>query len=181
MLSPFRTTTRVFGLASALVIAAACSSGGGATTAPTTATVPSTAPASTAPSSAPASTEASSAPSEAAGGAPTLTIVSTNATVGDYLAGADGKTLYTFSPDSAPNTSTCTGDCAANWPAFVLKPGETAVAGAGVTGTIATFARDDGTTQVSYNGKPLYYFAGDKAAGDTTGQGIGGKWFAAKP
>lgn len=181
MFSPFRTTTRVVGLASALLIATACSSGGGATTAPTTATVPSTAPASTAPSSAPASTEASSAPSEAAGSPYTLTIVSTNATVGDYLAGEDGKTVYTFSPDSAPDKSTCTGDCATNWPPFVLEPGETAVAGAGVTGTVATFARDDGSTQVSYNGKPLYYFAGDKAAGDTAGQGIGGKWFAAKP
>jgi predicted lipoprotein with Yx(FWY)xxD motif len=181
MLSPFRTTTRVFGLASALVIAAACSSGGGATTAPTTATVPSTAPASTAPSSAPASTEASSAPSEAAAGGSTLTVVSTNATIGDYLAGADGKTLYTFTPDTAPNKSTCTGDCATNWPPFTLATGETAVAGTGVSGTIATFARDDGTTQVSYNGKPLYYFGGDKAAGDTAGQGLGGKWFAAKP
>jgi predicted lipoprotein with Yx(FWY)xxD motif len=181
MLSPFRKTTRVFALVSALLVAAACSSSGGATTAPTTATAPSTEPAPTAPSSAPASTEASSAPSEAAGGAYTLTVVSTNATVGDYLSGEDGKTLYTFSPDSAPNKSTCTGDCATNWPPFVLEPGETAVAGAGVSGTIATFARDDGSTQVSYNGKPLYYFAGDKAAGDTAGQGIGGKWFAAKP
>jgi len=178
MLSPFRATTRVLGLATALLVAAACSSGGGASTAPTTSAAP---PASTAPSSAPASAEASSAPSEAAGGAYTLTVVSTNATIGDYLAGEDGKTLYTFTPDTAPNKSTCSGDCATSWPAFTLDTGETAVAGTGVSGAIATFARDDGTTQVSYNGKPLYYFAGDKAAGDTAGQGLGGKWFAAKP
>ena len=137
--------------------------------------------ASIAPSSAPASAEASAAPSEAAGGSYTLTVVSTNATVGAYLAGEDGKTLYTFTPDSAPNKSTCNGDCASSWPPFTLDTGETAVAGTGVSGTIATFARDDGTTQVSYNGKPLYYFGGDKAAGDTAGQGLGGKWFAAKP
>ena len=178
MLSPFRTTTRVFGLVMALLVAAACSSGGGASTAPTTSAAP---PASTAPSSAPASAEASAAPSEAAGGSYTLTVVSTNATVGAYLAGEDGKTLYTFTPDSAPNKSTCNGDCASSWPPFTLDTGETAVAGTGVSGTIATFARDDGTTQVSYNGKPLYYFGGDKAAGDTAGQGLGGKWFAAKP
>ena len=178
MLSPFRTTTRVSGLVVALLVVAACSSGGGASTAPTTSAAP---PASTAPSSAPASAEASAAPSEAAGGSYTLTVVSTNATVGAYLAGEDGKTLYTFTPDSAPNKSTCNGDCASSWPPFTLDTGETAVAGTGVSGTIATFARDDGTTQVSYNGKPLYYFGGDKAAGDTAGQGLGGKWFAAKP
>ena len=173
MLSPFRTTTRVSGLVVALLVVAACSSGGGASTAPTTSAAP---PASTAPSSAPASAEASAAPSEAAGGSYTLTVVSTNATVGAYLAGEDGKTLYTFTPDSAPNKSTCNGDCATNWPPLVE-----AVAGTGVSGTIATFARDDGSNQVSYNGKPLYYFAGDKAAGDTNGQGVGGKWFVAKP
>jgi predicted lipoprotein with Yx(FWY)xxD motif len=178
MLQPFRTTTRVFGLATALLIAAACSSGGGATTAPITSAAP---PASTAPSSAPASTEASSAPSSAASGAVTLTVVSTNATVGAYLAGANGMTLYTFTPDATPNKSTCNGDCATNWPPLVVATGETPAADAGVSGTIATFARDDATTQVSYNGKPLYYFAGDKVAGDTAGQGLGGKWFAAKP
>jgi predicted lipoprotein with Yx(FWY)xxD motif len=178
MPSPFRTASRVLGLsAAALLIAAACSSSGGATIAPTTATV---APASTAPSSAPASDAASAAPSQPAGGAYGLTVVK-NATLGDHLAGEDGKTLYTFTPDTAPNKSTCNGDCATNWPPFVLESGETAAGGTGVTGTIATFARDDGSTQVSYNGKPLYYFAKDTAAGDTNGQGVGEKWFVAKP
>jgi predicted lipoprotein with Yx(FWY)xxD motif len=181
MLHPVRMTTRAVGLVAALVIAAACSSGGGATTAPTTAVAPTTAPASTAPTTAPASTEASSAPSAAAGGAITLTVVTTNATLGSYLAGANGMTLYTFTPDAAPNKSTCNADCATNWPPLVVATGETAAAGTGVSGTIATFARDDASTQVSYNGKPLYYFAGDKAAGDAAGQGLGGKWFVAAP
>ena len=181
MSNSFRTPSRVLGLGAMLVLAAACSSSGGASATPAAPSVaPSTAPASTEPSTAPASEAPSAAPSEAAGEEYKLTIVK-NATLGDYLAGEDGKTLYTFTPDTAPNKSTCNGDCASSWPPFTLDTGETAVAGTGVSGTIATFARDDGTTQVSYNGKPLYYFAGDKAAGDTNGQGVGGKWFVAKP
>ena len=178
----FTNFSRASGLVAALLVAAGCSSGGGASSAPTAAAptaAASTAAESAAPSAAAASEAASAAPS-AASGAYTLTIV-TSATVGKYLSGEDGKTLYEFSVDSTPNKSACTGSCATNWPPFVLDTGETAVAGAGVTGTIATFARDDGSTQVSYNGKPLYYFANDKAAGDTNGQGIAGKWKVAAP
>jgi predicted lipoprotein with Yx(FWY)xxD motif len=40
-----------------------------------------------------------------------------------------------------------------------------------------TITRADGTTQISFHGHPLYYFSGDQAAGDTHGQGIGGKWY----
>ena len=42
-------------------------------------------------------------------------------------------------------------------------------------------SRDDGREQVTYNGLPLYYFANDKAPGDTKGQGVGGVWFVAAP
>ena len=183
MLNSIRTTnfSRASGLVAALLVAAACSSGGGASSAPTAA--PPTAAESTAPSAAPASEAASAAPSAApsaaAGGALTLT-VATSATAGKYLAGADGKTLYVFSPDTA-NKSACTGSCATNWPPLTVAAGGSAPTATGATGTLATFARDDGTTQVSYNGKPLYYFANDKAAGDTNGQGVAGKWTVAAP
>jgi predicted lipoprotein with Yx(FWY)xxD motif len=110
----------------------------------------------------------------------TLTVV-TSAIVGKYLAGANGMTLYVFSPDTTPNKSTCTGACATNWPPLTVAAGGTAPTATGATGTLATFARDDGTTQVSYNGKPLYYFVNDKAAGDTNGQGVAGKWTVAAP
>jgi predicted lipoprotein with Yx(FWY)xxD motif len=63
----------------------------------------------------------------------------------------------------------------------VATGGTAPAAPAGATGTFATFARPDGTMQVSYNGKPLYYFAKDTKAGDTNGQGVGGKWFIAAP
>jgi predicted lipoprotein with Yx(FWY)xxD motif len=178
MLSSIRSTnlTRASGLVAAMLVAAACSSGGGATAAPSAAAASAAPPA--AASSAP-SEAASAAPSAAAGGALTLT-VATSATAGKYLAGADGKTLYVFSPDT-PNKSACSGSCATNWPPLTVAAGGSAPTATGATGTLATFARDDGTTQVSYNGKPLYYFANDKAAGDTNGQGVAGKWTVAAP
>ena len=70
---------------------------------------------------------------------------------------------------------TCTGACATNWPPLFVTGGAAPTVASGVTGTVATFARADGMgTQVTYNGKPLYYWKNDKAPGDTTGQGVGG-------
>ena len=103
-----------------------------------------------------------------------------NGAVGAFLTGKDGKTLYVFTPDSA-NKSTCTDQCATNWPPFTVPAGTTPKADSGVTGTLTTFARADGTQQVAINGLPLYYFAKDTKAGDTNGQGVGGKWFVATP
>jgi predicted lipoprotein with Yx(FWY)xxD motif/plastocyanin len=102
----------------------------------------------------------------------------TDAKLGDYLTGPNGLTLYVFTKDTG-GTSACTGACATSWPPFVLSSGATAQAGTGVTGTFATITRADGTTQVTYMGAPLYYFAKDRYAGDVTGQGVGGVWFVA--
>jgi predicted lipoprotein with Yx(FWY)xxD motif len=55
-----------------------------------------------------------------------------------------------------------------------VSAGQTPVAGTGVTGSLGTFTRADGTIQVTYNGLPLYYWVSDTKAGDTTGQGING-------
>jgi predicted lipoprotein with Yx(FWY)xxD motif len=129
-----------------------------------------------APSAAP-SAAASAEASAAAGESYTLALSS-----GGYLTGEDGKSLYVFAKDTKANDSQCTSDqCVQNWPAWTIDSGETVVAGDGVTGTIATFARADGSMQVSYNGHPLYTFAGDSKAGDTNGDGIGGVWSLAKP
>ena len=54
-------------------------------------------------------------------------------------------------------------------------------AGDGVTGELGTITRDDGTTQVTLGGAPLYYFIGDEAAGDVKGQGQNDVWFLASP
>lgn len=114
---------------------------------------------------------AASAASAAAGDVTVASAMST--TLGAFLVGPNGLALYTKSTDTA-NTSTCTGTCIANWPALTLTAGQKAVAGAGVTGTFASFSRTDGTIQVTYNGLPLYYWVKDTKPGDTTGQGVGG-------
>ena len=154
-----------------IVLVAACSSTGASAT-------PTAAPASQPPASAPAST----APSAAATGTPEAEVelkVGT-AAVGKFLTGKDGMTLYIFKKDT-PGKSVCNGDCAANWPPLIVSAGKAPKAEDGVTGALATIKRDDGSDQVTYNGAPLYYFAADKAAGDTTGQGVGDVWFIAAP
>lgn len=115
------------------------------------------------------------------GGGGGLTVATgTSTALGTFLTGAGGKTLYILTKDSA-NTSTCSGTCATNWPPLTVAAGGAATAGTGVTGTFATFVRADGTTQVTHNGMPLYYFAGDTKSGDTSGQGVNGVWFVATP
>ena len=162
---PIQTGARIRALSAiggVLLLVSACSSSG----------------ASTAPS-APAA--AASAPAAAAsGGGETYTVAVVTGPVGSYLTGEDGKTLYVFTPDSA-NTSTCTGTCAQNWPAFTIESNDKLAPGTGVTGALTTFARPDGKMQVAINGLPLYYYAGDTKAGDTSGQGKNGKWFVASP
>jgi predicted lipoprotein with Yx(FWY)xxD motif len=132
-----------------------------------------------APSAAAPSAAAPSAASSGAAGEAYEVDVATGA-MGKYLTGEDGKTLYVFTADSA-NKSACADACATTWPPFTIDADESVKAGDGVTGTLATFARADGKLQVAINGLPLYYFKNDAKAGDTNGQGLNGKWFAANP
>jgi predicted lipoprotein with Yx(FWY)xxD motif len=96
--------------------------------------------------------------------------------LGKVLAGKTGKTLYLFMADKN-GKSACYGKCAVNWPPLLGK----ATAGTGVKAALlGTTKRKDGTKQVTYAGHPLYYFKLDKAAGQTTGEGLdffGGKWW----
>jgi predicted lipoprotein with Yx(FWY)xxD motif len=90
------------------------------------------------------------------------------------LTNAKGDTLYWFAPDTS-TTSKCNGSCATFWPPVT----GTATAGTGVGGTLGTITRSDGTTQVTYNGHPLYTYAGDHAPGQANGNGLnasGGVW-----
>jgi len=99
---------------------------------------------------------------------------------GSVLVGPDGRTLYYLSTESSTSI-TCTGACATSWPPLLVAGGGNASLPSGVSGSITTVTRPDGTTQVSYNGHPLYYFAGDSAPGQDNGQGLGGTWFVLKP
>ncbi|MGZ8646821.1 MAG: COG4315 family predicted lipoprotein [Actinomycetota bacterium] len=106
-------------------------------------------------------------------------VESQDSSLGTILVDSKGSTLYVFMNDTG-DTSTCTGDCAASWPALIAN-GEVKGGGAVDASLLSTSARDDGTMQVTYNGHPLYHFSGDAAAGDTNGQGVGGIWFVVSP
>jgi predicted lipoprotein with Yx(FWY)xxD motif len=97
-------------------------------------------------------------------------IFTSHAPQGKILTDASGKTLYKYGNDAA-GVSNCINACATNWPPLTIASG-TPTAGAGVTGVLATIKRADGTTQVTLDGSPLYYFVGDTAAGDATGDGV---------
>lgn len=98
--------------------------------------------------------------------------------LGDILVDGDGRTLYLFEADKG-TTSTCDGECAVAWPPLTTTGKPTA--GDGVAASkLGTTKRSDGTTEVTYNGHPLYFYAGDSAPGDTNGQGIdgfGAEWY----
>jgi predicted lipoprotein with Yx(FWY)xxD motif len=102
--------------------------------------------------------------------------------LGDILVNSTGRTLYLFQKDSGTQ-SACTGACAAAWPPLLDKGKLTAGSGADAS-RLGTTTRSDGADQVTYNGHPLYLYAGDKKAGDTNGQGstgFGASWYALSP
>jgi len=91
------------------------------------------------------------------------------------LVDSSGMTLYWFVPDT-PTKSNCSGSCATYWPP-VKGP---VTAGSGVTGTLGTITRSDGTKQATYLGHPLYTYVGDKGPGQNKGNGLnisGGLWW----
>jgi predicted lipoprotein with Yx(FWY)xxD motif len=159
---------RLAGTLGVAALVAACGAGGGATNPPASAGQPATA----------GSTGA--APTMAATSAAGLTLEVVTASVGDYVAGKDGKALYIFTPDTG-TTSSCTGECATNWPPLVVTAIGDVTAGTGVTGALATITRDDGSLQVTLGGQPLYYFRNDTAAGETKGHEANDVWFLAAP
>lgn len=92
------------------------------------------------------------------------------------LVGPDGRTLYTFTKDSAGSgASACYQQCATNWPPLPVASGAKPI------GDFSIVQRTDNTQQWAYKGWPLYYFAKDSQAGDKRGDGVGGVWKLAKP
>lgn len=86
-----------------------------------------------------------------------------------------GRTLYTFDKDQT-NKSNCADGCLQNWPAYVAEPSASVKPIQG----LSRFEQN-GVQQWSWNGHPLYYFAGDAKAGDRNGDGKGGMWHVVKP
>lgn len=121
--------------------------------------------------------------------------LSTSTTLGSYLSDKSGRSLYFFGSDYKGQAS-CTGGCEALWPAFFVDNLTADKLGAGLTlSDFATITTTSGKKQLTYKGWPLYYYApvsgsdpygnGGKNtpedAGKTTGEGIDGIWFVAKP
>jgi len=145
------------GLAAFALTVSACASSGSSTA--TTANTPA------------AGGNSSSAPAAAGGNTVSQKTIGSQ----QVLVDSSGKTLYWFAIDTS-SASKCSGTCLTFWP--VVKGPVTA--GSGVTGTLGTITRSDGTKQATYLGHPLYTFAGDTAAGQNKGNGInqdGGLWY----
>lgn len=121
-------------------------------------------------------TPADDAP-EAAG---TVDLAVADSPLGEHLVDGEGVTLYLFDNDE-PGVSNCTDDCLANWPPLTVD-GDPAW-GEGVDGDlVGTIERpDDGATQVTYDGMPLYFWAADGAPGDVAGQGVNDVWWVVAP
>ena len=164
--------TRVLTLV-ALAAAAAVSLGACGTSS-TIAGVPSPAPV-----AAPAAPPAPAAPA-----GPALTASPTDA-LGTVVVDGTGYTLYRFDKDKPkPSKSNCNGSCATQWPPVLVASAAEAkeVKLDGVdAGAVNTVKRADGKLQLTIGGWPVYRYSGDKAAGDTTGQGVGKVWFAVTP
>jgi predicted lipoprotein with Yx(FWY)xxD motif len=153
--------TRVAMAGAVLLLLAACGGGGGSTAEPTAAQ---SAPVETSPAA------GGTAGGETEGGE----VMVSSTSLGDVLTDGKGMTLYMFEPDKQ-GESTCYDQCATAWPPLLV---ETATAGDGVDGSLlGTTTRTDGTTQVTYNKWPLYYWQNDKAPGDVTGQAVKDVWW----
>jgi predicted lipoprotein with Yx(FWY)xxD motif len=127
-------------------------------------------------------TNASTAPTTTSSGEGTAIAVKHASKLGVILAAGPKKmTVYLFEGDKA-GASNCSGACASVWPP-VTTSGAPVVHGAS-SADLGTITRADGSTQVTYKGHPLYFFAKDKDSGDSYGQGVhgfGSDWYVLKP
>ena len=155
---PMRKIYGAAGLAALALTVSACGSSGSSSA--TTANTP-----------AAGGNSSSSAPAAAGGNTVTAKTIGSQQVVVD----SKGMTLYWFAIDT-PSKSNCSGSCATYWPP-VKGP---VTAGSGVTGTLGTITRSDGTTQATYDGHPLYTYVADTSPGQNKGNGLnisGGLWW----
>ncbi len=121
----------------------------------------------------------SSAPSSSAA-AENAALTTGDSEFGEIVVDGEGMTVYVFDKDvQNSGKSNCSGDCLVAWPPVVAESDSPTVEG--VSGEVGTITRDDGTKQVTLDGWPLYYWQDDSAAGDATGQGVGGVWWVVAP
>jgi predicted lipoprotein with Yx(FWY)xxD motif len=157
-----RTRTRIragaaAGLLGVSLLIAGCGSSGSSPAASTPATTPTTA-------------------------AVTNTIGTASGADGTYLVGPSGRALYMFDADHN-GKSACSGACVSTWPPLIAAT-TPATSGGAMSADLGTITRTDGSKQVTYNGHPLYYYAGDSGPGMISGQGndtFGALWWLLSP
>ncbi len=103
-----------------------------------------------------------------------IATVTVDGTSESVLTNAQGLTLY-FRTSDAPPSTVCSGGCASAWPPLVMSGSSAPTSAASLPGKL-TIVADANGNQVEYNGHPLYTYSGDKASGQTTGEGVGGVW-----
>ena len=119
-------------------------------------------------------------PAISSGGLPTVRVE--KSALGEILVDAQGRTLYLFKADSG-HGSACDGACAAAWPPL-LAHGTTRVADGANLSLLSTIRRSSSARQLTYNGHPLYLYAGDQKPGDVNGEGVtafGARWYTLSP
>ncbi|MFZ1155177.1 MAG: hypothetical protein WAN93_09760, partial [Solirubrobacteraceae bacterium] len=142
-----------------------------------------TSAAATTPTTSEQSTTAAATTTTPATSTATIVTVKHASKLGTILsAGSKKLTVYMFEGDKGASSS-CSGECATVWPPVTTSGGATA-SGAAKSGDLGTITRSDGTTQVTYKGHPLYFFAKDKDSGDAYGEGVhgfGADWYVLAP
>jgi predicted lipoprotein with Yx(FWY)xxD motif len=154
------------GAAAMAIVVAACSSGGSSSSAP----------------SATGGSATSSPAAASSGGSGASEITTATASGMTFLTDGSGRAVYLWVKDTG-DASQCSGACAGAWPP-VTATGSVTAGGSAVASDLGTITRSDGTKQVTYDGHPLYYFAGDSGAGQANGQGsdgFGAKWWLVSP
>ncbi len=96
--------------------------------------------------------------------------------LGTHVVDGQGRTLYVFTADP-DGERTCTGECLQTWPIFSTDDEVPTVDGQVREELVGTIPGEDGGRQVTYNDRPLYYYAGDEEVGDLEGHGVAGEWF----
>lgn len=168
------TTGLIAVLGASALLAAGCGSSSKSTSA--------TSAAAAYPTASEQSSSTAAATTSASGAGVAVTVKHTSK-LGTILAtGSKKLTVYMFEGDKGA-ASSCSGACASVWPPVTTSGGPTA-SGAANSADLGTITRSDGTTQVTYKGHPLYFFAKDKDSGDAYGQGVkgfGADWYVLSP
>jgi predicted lipoprotein with Yx(FWY)xxD motif len=126
--------------------------------------------------------EATKPASSESGGSGAVVTASTAGDLGKVIVDSKGMTLYDFHKDKG-DKSACYGACAKGWPPL-LSEGKPQAGEGAMASKLGTVERNDGTTQVTYAGHPLYTFVEDKKPGEANGNDVdafGAEWYALQP